>query len=231
MAPASVGALGHSEIAPKRKGESRGERFRSIRRELETLTGDPVRSEDRLVKATATVADVAPRLAQAMQIKAVNSAQYLLSKAPVPPSWLSPFKRDKWKPSDVELDRFEKILAAVEHPESVLKDLNNGTLTKAAVEALEATSPEMYARIVGELQDRLADLREELPYEDRLQLSVLFPVAVEPSAAPAMVAAWQSGYDTQAMPQQVPPPSQKSIESIDPSAMMTTAQRLEANKR
>lgn len=231
VAPASVGALGRSEIAPKRKGESRGERFRSIRRELETLSGDAVRSEDRLVRATATVADVAPRLAQAMQIKAVNSAQYLLSKAPVPPAWMSPFKSDKWGPSDVDLDRFEKILAAVEHPESVLKDLNNGTLTKAAVDALEATSPEMYARIVGELQDRLADLREELPYEDRLQLSVLFPVAVEPSAAPAMVAAWQAGYAQPPPQEQIPVPSQKSIESIDPSAMMTTAQRLEANKR
>ncbi|MHC4718816.1 MAG: hypothetical protein ACYS5V_17785, partial [Planctomycetota bacterium] len=98
VAPASVGVLGRTSFnGGKRKAKDRAEAFAHRVEELRAVAMAPGIGTGQLAKSTETVAAIAPQLAGHIQAKAVNTANYLLSKAPKDPGIPGPFK-PKWEP-------------------------------------------------------------------------------------------------------------------------------------
>jgi hypothetical protein len=216
------------------------EAYRSRFRELSRLAQDPRHAQDQLQRSTGELQRVAPQFADAARVKAVQAAQYLVATAPRSMRTPSPFaKRDGSRdpvPGDVEIAQWARRIRAADHPETVLQDLEHRSLTREAVETMRAVHPRLYADLVAELQDNLAELREELPHSERLSLSILFGVPVEPTAAPDAVASWQASYrqaDAAGMgatqtAAAVARPTQAGLSRIKPAAFASAAQRLEA---
>lgn len=87
-----------------------------------------------------------------------------------------------------------------ESPLSVLASLEAGTLSRVEVEALQATAPEVYEQIRGDVQRQLDARSEPLPYKKALEVSLLLGVVGHPSLDPRAVQALQAAY--------APPPPQ-----------------------
>lgn len=165
-------------------------------------------------------ADAAPATyAQAVAAmgRAVN---FLLEKAPKSPTpETMPALSSGWEPTDVQLASFERYLRAVESPRSVLEDMQRGTVTREAVEAIRAVYPKFAEHIQKRLTERMAGVQERLSYRQRLQLSTLFGVPMDRALSPHVVAALQ------AKPEAKP---SGPVGASGPSPLLTDAQRLES---
>jgi hypothetical protein len=200
-APASVAVLGRIayEGRPKMKAaqrEEKHERYEKRLGELAQLRSQPTAITDRLVSSTERLGVAAPKMAAALQVKAAQAAQFLLDKAPKKPSIegeINPTLR-KWRPRDSEIAKWERYVAAVEDPLSVLDDLEAGRVSREGVEALKAVYPKLYEEVTTQLMSRVSEMQKELPYEDRLQLGILFGVPTDPSLTPQFVSAIQQLY-------------------------------------
>lgn len=231
--PVSVGTLLGSSLAPvgavTQRPKDAGDAIALHADDLAELASNPAMLTDRLSRAIGAVDALHPNLGTAFGIKATNAVRYLSGAAPKPPagSMLSAFDgATKWQPSDAERSRFERKLRVVTDPLSVYEDIKQGSVTRDAVEALQAVYPEMYGDIQRRLLERLGGVKEQLPYERRLALAALFNVPVEQSLRPEFIAALQANFSApqaqQNSPQQSKPGPQ--IGHKDQSA----AQRLEA---
>lgn len=226
-APAAVGSLmGSSFSDRKRTAKNRREAFGETVAELQAFVTGSQAGHDRLTRSTETLARVAPKTAQAVQFKAVQAAKYLLAQAPKNPGAPSMFK-DRWQPSELQLAKFERVLKAVADPKSLLNDLANSQLTHVAVQAVREVYPKMYMEMVSEIVDNIDELREQLPYKDRIQLSVLFGVPVDPTMRPEFIASMQQSHLAMPDPEKLAgPPQARAGAAIHPERHLTEAQRL-----
>lgn len=200
IAPASVGALGRASYGipmgdkeDKPSRDSRQAAFKRYSNELASLASNPTLLTDRLAKGVDGIRDAAPDVSAAMQMKATTAVQFLHSKMPKNPAaakTMNPAIRE-WRPSDVQMSKFERYVEAVENPMSVLEDLAQGQLSREGVESLQVCYPKMYEDVVAQVTENVATLEKQLPYSQRLQLSILLDVPVEASTEPAFVADMQ----------------------------------------
>ena len=221
IAPSSVGAMEKSSGV---KG-----RYEAYEKTLDELTKVSVNTEvtqEKLDKSTESLRIAAPRLAQQIQSKSVKVSQFLLSKAPKDPGRKSVFG-SKWRPSRSELAKFERYVAAAYNPKGALTDLRNGLLTTEAVETLLQLYPKTYEQIILQLVENM-DKLQVLPYQKRVQLSVLFDSPLDPTLEPSFVLAMQRS-QTHADPAGFGPPSRARVNRSKPGGAV--AEHLSASQR
>lgn len=227
IAPTSVNALKDTSFGERKKeSKTRQKAFRDRMDELNSFVMPEV-GPDRIAKSTETISKVAPQVAEAIQVKATQAAGFLLDKAPKNPGMPVIFGPE-WEPSETDLSKFERYVRAVSEPMSIVADLENGTLSHEAVEAMKAIYPKIYEEMRMEIVGNLGEIRKTLPYEDRIQLSILFDMPVDPTMQPEFIAIVQA-HQIKASPGMMAQPNvQRANERFDPAEHMTTAQRLEA---
>lgn len=134
-------------------------------------------------------------LADLMYTVAMRRLHFLASKLPRNPGIGSRVKNwQDYKPAAYEQMRFARYVAATEDPLNVLRSLETGTITPEEVEALEAVYPEIYQYTQAVLIQYLPKLERDLPYDKKVQLSILFKVPVDSSMRPGFVKAIQAMY-------------------------------------
>ena len=139
----------------------------------------------------------APKVAQALQGKMATVAKYLYDEMPKPISKTNVFApRIKWQPSDYELAKFEAKAAVVNDPFIVFDELQRGTLTRSHIEALEVVYPQLKNFIVDKISEELATNGADIPYTQRIKLSLLFGEPLEPNTSPEQVAYFQQTWKT-----------------------------------
>lgn len=241
---ATAGAKKAARHAPQaltraKAAETRKARVQAYRRQLSGMSralSDPEAAQRELMNAVSGIDYAAPRAAQAMQAKAVRVAGYLHDRMAKPMRPPAPFaKSDGWEPSDTEIARAESLARVAMRPSALLDDLKDGTITGEQVDAVRELHPHVYQQIVDELTDRLSSLSDDLPYDERVRLTVLFGVPIEPSASPEALATWQETHaatraGAAAEAQQQRPMTAATAKSMDrvAEASMTPTQRLEA---
>jgi len=135
----------------------------------------------------AGVAALSPGLADKLETVAARRVEFLASKLPKRPEIGLAVGPDRYQPSRMEIATFARFAAAVEDRDGIVDRLSDGTLTPEDAEVLREVYPETYADVQAQLLDKLPQLRETLPYERRVTLSILFGVAVDPSMDPAVL--------------------------------------------
>jgi hypothetical protein len=157
---------------------------------------NPVELESEIRNGPAgQVAMYDPDLAVQLRDITWRKYRYLAESAPKSPLPPSPFGSYDYDPSDTEKSAFLRRAAAVEGgPARIVERVADGTVTPEEVEALQVVYPESHAAVVEYITENIAELREKLPYEKRLTLSILFGQPVEVTAAPSAVATFQAGY-------------------------------------
>ncbi len=141
-----------------------------------------MRVEQRAIMAgkLAPIAMTDPILADKLETLAARRIEYLASKIPRRPDIAAiQAGPDRWQPSDMEMRAFARHAAAVEDPQGTFERVADGTVTPEDAEAVRAVYPEMFANFVQQVLERLPELRETLPYERRLALSIFTGAPVD----------------------------------------------------
>lgn len=226
-------------VTRQKAAETRKARVQAYRRQLSGMSralSDPEAAQRELMAAVRGIDYAAPRAAQAMQTKGMQVVSYLHDRMAKPMRSPAPFAHDDgWEPSDTEIARAESLARVAMRPSALLDDLKDGTITGEQVAAVRELHPHVYQQIVDELTDRLSSLSDDLPYDERIRLTVLFGVPIEPSASPEALATWQETHaatraGAAAEAQQQRPMTAATAKSMDrvAEASMTPTQRLES---
>lgn len=196
--------------------------------ELEKWREKAAELEERVGLATAEITAAHPQLGAKVQTALHNKFQYLLGQLP------ERYRLDRLtlakalrEPTKYEMAKFARIVRAVEDPLTLLDDLERGDVAPEAVEAVKATAPAVFSRIQEELMVAVASLPEDqgLPYQTRLQLSVLFDAPIDSTQAPGFTMAMEEMFASQAQAQ---PQPRGSLGVPSTEDEMTAAQRLTA---
>lgn len=136
-----------------------------------------------------------PKFADQLEAAAARRVTFLAEKIPKrPPALGMPVGPDHWQPSDMEARKFGRYAEAVENPAGIVERLADGSLTPEDAEVMKNVYPGLYEKVQVGLVDRLTELRQTLPYQRRLTLSIMFGVDVDPSMSPPMVSALQRSF-------------------------------------
>lgn len=195
--------------------------------DVASLAANPQILTERLARATEGIGADAPATTAAAMTTATRAVAYLQQNAPKAPAeaFDVPALRRQWKPSDAEMARWERMVAAVDNPGGVLEDMAAGRVTKEAVEALRAVYPKLYDATRNKLLERLATHDKALDLQRRVRLGILFGVPMDDSMKPARFSQLQSSFQQQ--PQQGPPPSPPANgKSVTAANMQTDSERL-----
>ncbi len=190
-----------SKALGQKKGESQVDAYRRRLKELAEFNPENLRD---IGQATAQ----APRATTAALTSLIRARDYLVKAAPTGLIGKDPLQPHLSKPlpDPVALERFARAVMTVEHPLTVLDDLQDGTITRDQVQVLKAVYPLLYNDIRNKVAVTLAETKEAVPYLKRVRLGVLLELPTDTSLAPARVAATQSVYQ-QAEQQQPAPPA------------------------
>ena len=194
VVPASVNILQSTSYAgkPDKEPATRQAAYERRLGELSSLMVNPNVLTERIARSTDQWATSAPKTAAALNQKMLTALQFLYERAPKPPTIQGPFAY-KYAPSEAQLAKWARYVAAVEDPGSVIEDMNAGRVSREGVETLRVVYPEIYGQIVNDLTMRITELKH-LPFAQRQQLSVLFGVPIEATTDPATLAAIQASY-------------------------------------
>ncbi len=187
-------SMSQEQQAPKNKKEA----FKNVKKNLENLALNPDLLPDRLAKSTIRIAHAAPAIANSTNEALVRGVEFLQSKVPKENASGGVFKRE-FEPSSMQLAKFERYLQAVEHPLSVLEDLERGTISREHIEAIKAVYPAIYGHLQQTVLDSISeqekgDEKSDLSYTKRVELGILLDIPTDESLQPAFIATMQANF-------------------------------------
>lgn len=137
-----------------------------------------------------------PIMADRLESLAARRVEFLANKLPTVPdiAALNLGNDPMWMPSDMEMRAFARYVSASEDPDGIEDRLVDGSITPEDAEVMRELYPERLADLTRQVLEGLADLRESLPYERKLSLSMLTGVPVDPSMHPSVIRRLQSTF-------------------------------------
>lgn len=172
-------------------------KWRNARKLVDDARRNPERIKEQVARSMRHVAPAAPNITSATQSTVDKAFAYLSKKLPSDgdPSRLTPHLDQPRTPSKAELESFRRIYDAVtEGPEKLLRELRSGDLSHETVDAIREVYPSSYEEIKTMVQERLAEARRPVPYQQRIRLGLLFDFAADRSMTPESVMFLQSTY-------------------------------------
>ena len=128
-----------------------------------------------------------PVAADRVETTAARRLEFLASKIPKRPDLGVSFGPSRWRASDHQIRTFARYAAAVEDPGGVEERLADGTVTPEDAEAYREVYPERFAAFKRELVLAVTGMKEPLPYERRLALSILTGIPLDPAMDPRVL--------------------------------------------
>jgi hypothetical protein len=201
--------------------------YKARAKELRDALANESEMRDRITLSTAPVTALNPSTGAQLQDAIWARMMFLASKMPSVQrnEILMNLGQGKEVPSPTEVSRWARYIRAAEDPMSLLDDLGEGVVAVEAVETVKTLYPALFEEMQMAIVENMTELRQNLSYSGRLQLSVMFDVPVEASMAPDVMQMLQSIFQQQAEQAQAnaPRPSQGTPKTDE---HMTKAQRM-----
>jgi hypothetical protein len=138
---------------------------------------------------------LSPRLADQLETMAARRLEFLASKLPKRPDFAAmQMGPDRWRPSDMDMRKFARYVAAVEDPGAVEERLAQGTVTPEDAEAYRTVYPERFNDLRRQVLAKVGELRATLPFERRIALSIFTGVPVDPAMQPSTIRRLQAQF-------------------------------------
>jgi hypothetical protein len=116
----------------------------------------------------------------------------------------------------MELAKFQRYLQIVEQPFTVLEEIEQGTLSREHVEALQVVYPEIYAQVQSEVMEQIVE-HPDTPYQKRLTLGILLNIPSDQSLEPSAVLGLQRNFQTTALAEEASNPNVQAAQAADMS--------------
>lgn len=157
-----------------------------------SVAADPVTASNRAAQKFSKLDGVAPQTRDSLVRTQVRVAEFLASKAPKNP--FSAYPGMKWSPSDSEITKFQRYVEAASNPLAVIDQMSSGFVTVESAEALKACYPKLFADIQKRFIARAPEIQRTATYEQRVALSRVFGVALDPTVEPGFTAFLQGSF-------------------------------------
>lgn len=183
---------------------------------------------DKIMENTQGVYAYSPSLADSMMNTGVESVNFLISKLPKTEiGFDQEFYDEAPDYSDYQIATFNRYARAVENPLSILEDIQAGTLTPQAMEAVRTIYPTIMSEIQTQVMDQMSKNRPNLAYGQKVQLSMLLGFPVSATMKPSFIAAMQKGAYQTPQQQQSQPQRTRQVDTDIASNYETSMQSVE----
>lgn len=184
-------------------GSALKQQFDRTRRELNAMR-DPSTMAAMLQRSTGDLAREEPALALAMQTRLAGDVAYLQNQMPQGYTSggkaLTPMAGEpRW--SQTDMAKFVRVANALAEPESVLDAVADGKVDRDAIEAIKERRPRLYASMRERVMSYTASRGEEMPYKQRVSLSLAFDFQGDSSLQPGTMSQIQTAF--------IPPDAEK----------------------
>jgi hypothetical protein len=196
----SISVLNSLNLDPKKKkNESEKDKlqaFHNFRKQLENLHNNPEELLHILSRKTLLLNKVAPLTADALEATTINGIAFLYEKMPRPMKDTIGLQSNlqQYRVSNFELAKYERYVEAVANPMSVMRNLAEGKISREGVEAIKVVYPTMFQHIQSQILEQVGSMDEVLPYQKRVQLSIVFEVPLDESMESANVIGLQQQF-------------------------------------
>lgn len=146
------------------------------------------------VMLDANLQSSAPQTYQQVKQVTGRALTFLDSKLPRKSQNINPFIKKSYPSSDQEIYKFKKYVQAIQDPMSVLKDLNNGNLSREGIEAIRYVYPTIYFEMQSNVFEALEKAKGETSYKQRLQLGILMDMPTDLALEPDSIKGLQALY-------------------------------------
>lgn len=212
VSPVSIKIMLNSPLAFKNgeKPKDKQQAFTNIREKVLELRADPEAFTNKVTKSIYSVSRAAPETAKYMEEHAIRAYDFLNDKMPKDLNeMLGPkFMQREFQPSTLEVSKFERYIQILENPLSALDELEQGTLTREHVEALEKVYPSLYSRLKISVMDEIRN-EPKMDYGKKIQLGILMNLETDVSLLPENIIALQSNFTSVEKQQGGNPPAVK----------------------
>lgn len=219
----TVGAISRL-LGTEHKHESKYEQYTDLKERLSEYVNNPQLSADRINGITAGLTKGgAPTVAEQFNAKNSVAMQYLWDNLPKSPTIDTPFKKSQWQPSEHDLSKLERRVNAILNPLSIIDDLEKGTLSKEAVDAVRTVYPKVFERINGEVLQYFMNNPQKISYNDRIKFSLLLGEQFDPSMSPEYIRDFQQTFIEQDVTkEQMPTGRPMKLDSMETDTQRVT---------
>jgi len=222
--------VGEKPKSSPQKLSKRTTEFKQRAAEIERLASNPELVKQRVHNSLKEMKVLKPGLANQLSRKALERFQFINRILPRDPNNNNAFGPGRWVPSRTEIDKFSRIAAAAENPLSLLDDLENGRVTQEAVDTVRQLYPEIYHDIQMEIVNSIDEIKENVGYQGRIQLGLLFQVPTDVVLQPDFINKMQQNYAEREQEREQPGQEFSTPGSMQSSLnnQQTASQRVEA---
>lgn len=182
-----LAARASASLFHERNPRRRASDYASTLAELSKLS-TPEAAAQHARAAIPFVVGALPQAPVYMGLALSRAAQYLLANAPVRPH-LTPLGIEVSLPSDSELDVFERRFAGAMDPISAIEDAAQGRGSIEAVQAAEASAPELLEEVRALVIEQVG--RGKIPHNRAIDLSIVLGVPLDRTMEPEYINAHQ----------------------------------------
>lgn len=171
-----------------RTAEDDQKAFQRHKERIEELGADPAGMYERIFDAVGEEsAEEAPQAVQKLFETSARGVAFLQSKIPADPLASPLVPSDEYTPSFAELDKYSRYVQAVKNPRQIFRELEAGDLQPETVEAVRAVYPRVYDSVVEAVTTELMG-EKEIPFDARVQLSILLQLPAVKALTPSYIA-------------------------------------------
>jgi antitoxin component of RelBE/YafQ-DinJ toxin-antitoxin module len=225
---ALIRAVG-DHISGKEEIKTRRSAFTKISEMLSEYHANPDSEHSQNIAALGqTIGDNgAPNISKIYQDKAHSALQYLYDNMPKSKSVPSPFQSNPaFRPTDQDLDSFQKRLSIVMDPTSILDSIKSNKLSAPEIDALKNVYPSVYETVKSRVMEYASKNNSTADYATRQKLDQLFGISGENNGQ--SVAFYQSAYAPMP-PQSNTAPNKKQVFKVKDQGVQSQTDRV-ANK-
>ncbi len=154
-----------------------------------------------------------PDVADELEMKAIALPLFIASKMPQDPGNMQRMGKSIWRPSDTAMKRTAEYIKGATDPLGTFEDAVNGNLSAQAAEAMRTVNPAAFRQIQSAIMDRMTDISANTTRDQRIGISVMFDVPLDPSVVPKRIAFTQSMWAQQAAQAEQAAPARPSATS------------------
>lgn len=189
--PATTQILSNAVFSSKPKAaKSKKARdvFMQRAEEVREFESNPDAKREEINQSLLPVHTADPVLAEQVAQNAITRMAHIAATMPRSPGIGNTLQaKDRWLPSDDEMQKWARTIWITEKQENVVTAMRSGTLTYNDVQDVKAVMPATYEKIRVGIVERIPELRAEMPYDQRIQLSVFFDVPVDTMMTPERI--------------------------------------------
>ena len=191
------------------------------------LLSNQVTSHDNhITTAAKAINNNDPAMAASLNNSSATVINYLNQQIPKAPTAAVPFQQP-WQPTPQQIKEFTAKAAVAADPFIVMDKLGDGSLNQNHVQALKALYPNIYSKLVNQIKiEGMKKNAAKLPYNKKLQLSLLLNEPLDPSIA--NIQSLQASYQKQDQQASMPEGKLENVPGSEPTEMQKVQNDLPA---